>query len=329
MLVDIDMSQVTVLIVDDSRYARSFLKSSLQAFGIRSILEAGDGPTGIELLKDNPVTLALVDHDMAPMDGIEFTRFVRRGGLLTCSDVAIVMVSAASEMETVITARNAGINEYLVKPVSADALFRRLRSVLVNPRPFVKSGAYVGPCRRIADRGAPSGAERRKAPPLPRPDPLIKLPPGFKQAQRPGLAQPSAAPRPAGPAQGDERTGRKRFKAGQVIFEEGARGEEAYVVESGRVAIYKTAEGRKMVLGELSHGGVFGEMALIDDEPRMASAEAVEDTSCLVLPKAALKLQVAKAPDLVILVLETLLDYIRTMGRDLVHVRAALEQKRK
>ncbi|MGE5505990.1 MAG: cyclic nucleotide-binding domain-containing protein, partial [Actinomycetota bacterium] len=247
--------------------------------------------------------------------------------LLTCSDVTIVMVSAESEMETVITARNAGINEYLVKPVSAESLFRRLRSVLVNPRPFVKSGVYVGPCRRIADRGAP-GAERRKAAPLPRPEPLIKLPPGFKQAQRPGLAQPQTAPR-SGPPQGDERTGRKRFKPGQVIFEEGARGEEAYVIESGRVAIYKTAEGRKMVLGELSHGGVFGEMALIDDEPRMASAEAVEETTCLVLPKAALKLQVSKSPDLVILVLETLLDYIRTMGRDLVHVRAAMDAKRK
>ncbi|MGE5505712.1 MAG: response regulator [Actinomycetota bacterium] len=173
MIVDIDLSGVSVLVVDDSRDARLALRTSLQSFGIRKISEAGDGPSGIELLKSAPVTLALVDHDMAPMDGIAFTRFVRRGGLIACSDVAIVMLSAETEKATVIAARNAGINEYLVKPVSAEALFRRLRNVLLNPRPFVRSGAYVGPCRRIAYRGIPVPAERRRAPPLPRPNPLV------------------------------------------------------------------------------------------------------------------------------------------------------------
>ncbi|MCA1907291.1 MAG: cyclic nucleotide-binding domain-containing protein, partial [Magnetospirillum sp.] len=78
----------------------------------------------------------------------------------------------------------------------------------------------------------------------------------------------------------------------------------------------------------VQESGVFGEMALIDDEPRMASAEASEDTVCLVLPKAALKSQLNRTPDLVILVLETLLHDIRKMGRELAEARSRLKARR-
>ena len=82
MNIDVDLSRITTLIIDDSRYARSFIKTALQSFGIKTILEAGDGPTGLEILGQQPVHLVIVDHDMAPMDGIDFTRFVRAGDMV-------------------------------------------------------------------------------------------------------------------------------------------------------------------------------------------------------------------------------------------------------
>ncbi len=327
MIVDIDLAPLTVLIIDDSRYARSFLKSALHSFGLRQIVEAGDGPSGISLLTEQKVDLILVDYDMNPMNGIDFTRFLRSGELPDCRRLPVIMISGMAEMDKVVEARNAGVTEFLAKPVSAESLFRRIRNALVNPRPFVETESYTGPCRRTVDRGPPDKAERRVAPPLPKPKPLITLPKG---SARPtvsrAMAEAAAKARPAGA--GSDRTSRKRFKAGTRIFDEGAEGHEAYVVETGRVTIFKDTAAGRMVLGHLGPQGIFGEMALIDGEPRMASAEAAEDTVCLVLPKAALAAQIGRTPDLVILVLETLLQDIRKMGHELVEVRGRLKRPR-
>ncbi|KIL99618.1 cAMP-binding protein [Paramagnetospirillum magnetotacticum MS-1] len=326
MNIDVDLSPITALIIDDSRYARSFIKTALQSFGIKTILEAGDGPTGLEILGQQPVHLVIVDHDMAPMDGIDFTRFLRAGDMVACDDVAVIMMSAESASEVVFQARSAGVNEFLVKPMSADSLFRRIRNALVNPKAFVRSPGFRGPDRRTLSRPPPGVAERRVAPPLPKPLPLV-MPMGAAGA----AARPASAPHAPvvqAPKPVQERTGRKKFHAGQIIFNEGDPGDMAYVVESGKVAIFKTVGGQKVKLGQIGTNGVFGEMALIDNEPRMASAMAAEDTVCLMIPMAALKAQIGKTPDLVILVLETLLHDIRKMGRELGQVRATLEKKR-
>ncbi|HTH15902.1 MAG TPA: cyclic nucleotide-binding domain-containing protein [Magnetospirillum sp.] len=324
MIVDIDLSPITVLIIDDSRYARSFIKSALFSFGARNTLEAGDGPAGIEMLRANKVDLVVVDYDMEPMDGVSFTRLVRTGDEVPCHDVPILMISGMAEMEKVMEARNAGITEFLVKPVSADSLFRRVRNALVNPRAFVATDSYAGPCRRTVERPVPEGQDRRVAPPLPKPKPLVIVPPGVAQPMvRRAVEQGQQAAKG-----GADKTSRKRFKAGTIIFREGDNGDEAYVIETGRVLIHKDVSGAQVPLGEIGQHGIFGEMALIDDHPRMASAEAADDTVCMVIPKAALKAQINRTPDLVILVVETLLHDIRKMGRELVEARARMKATR-
>ena len=323
MQIDVDLSQISALIIDDSRYARSFIRTALQSFGIKTILEASDGPAGLEILRRQPVQLILVDQDMAPMSGVDFTRYLRSGDLVSCVDVSVLMVSGDAAKEVVVEARNAGVNEFLVKPVSTESLYRRIRNVLVNPKAFVRTASFIGPDRRTLSRPPAGVPERRIAPPLPKPPPIVAPP-------RPSAAGATSAPVSASPPkpESNERTGRKKFAAGQLVFEEGERGDVAYVVESGCVSIYKTFDGSHVTLGQIKVNGVFGEMALIDNEPRMASAKAVEDTVCLVIPMAALQAQIGKTPDLVILVLETLLHDIRKMGRELGQVRAALEKKR-
>lgn len=325
MIVDIDLSPVNVLIIDDSRYARSLIKSALYSFGVRNVLEVADGPAGIEALLAGKIDLVVVDYDMVPMDGITFTRLVRGGEQGVPREVPIVMVSGMAEMEIVVEAKNAGVSEFLVRPVSADSLFRRVRNCMVNPRPFVVSDGYVGPCRRTVPRQRAEDDERRVAEPLPKPRPLVEVPPGIAQ---PTIRRAVQQGQQAAKGGGSEKTSRKRFKAGTVIFREGDPGEEAYVVESGRVLIVKDVDDQTVALGEIGPNGVFGEMALIDDHPRMASAQAAEDTVCMVIPKAALKAQINRTPDLVILVVETLLHDIRKMGRELVEARARVRAKR-
>jgi CRP-like cAMP-binding protein len=118
---------------------------------------------------------------------------------------------------------------------------------------------------------------------------------------------------------------RKVFEAGTVIFHEGDYGTEAYVIEFGRVSVFKTVKGCRVGLGEVGQGGIFGEMALIDDQPRMASAMAEEETACVVIAKERLNEQLEKAPRGVRVIVGALLGNIRLMGAELAEARILLD----
>jgi CRP/FNR family cyclic AMP-dependent transcriptional regulator len=79
---------------------------------------------------------------------------------------------------------------------------------------------------------------------------------------------------------------RQTFPVGEKIFAEGEQGDRAYIVESGMVEVYATKEGQKVVFGNIGKGGIFGEMALIDDKPRMATARAIQASTIIVISRA-------------------------------------------
>jgi CRP/FNR family transcriptional regulator, cyclic AMP receptor protein len=117
---------------------------------------------------------------------------------------------------------------------------------------------------------------------------------------------------------------RRVIPAGTVLFEEGAVGKEAYIVEYGRVSIYKTVDGQRIPLGDVGDGGIFGEMALIDDQPRMASAVTVDETACVVVGKQHLGEQLDLAPRGVRVMVGALLGSIRLLGAELAEARVTL-----
>ncbi|MBI1363559.1 MAG: cyclic nucleotide-binding domain-containing protein [Proteobacteria bacterium] len=75
-------------------------------------------------------------------------------------------------------------------------------------------------------------------------------------------------------------TTKRTFDTGTVIFFEGERGQHLYIVRSGRVAISRKVKNQNKILAELTEGAIFGEMALLDGGPRVASATAMEPTVC-------------------------------------------------
>lgn len=90
----------------------------------------------------------------------------------------------------------------------------------------------------------------------------------------------------------------KKVRAGELIFAEQDLGDEMYLVRSGRVSIQKEIAGETTELDVMTTGGYFGEMAIIDDRPRSASAVADEDTSLLVLHKNDFRSAVHDYPDI-------------------------------
>lgn len=117
---------------------------------------------------------------------------------------------------------------------------------------------------------------------------------------------------------------RRKFAKGTIIFREGDSGDVAYLVQEGAVRIFKQVSGKRISIGRVWPSQVFGEMALLDDSPRMAAAMADTDVTCLVITKDSVRgLLDAAAPGLQTLVV-SLLATMRTMGDELASARAAL-----
>ena len=85
---------------------------------------------------------------MKPMDGLAFTREIRTAQNSPNPFIPIVMMSGHTEKHRVQAARDAGITEFLAKPITAQSLFARIAEIVDRPRPFVRCPGYFGPDRR-------------------------------------------------------------------------------------------------------------------------------------------------------------------------------------
>lgn len=107
---------------------------------------------------------------------------------------------------------------------------------------------------------------------------------------------------------------RRPFGKGDVIFREGSTGDLFYLIEKGTVEISRTGpSGDKVVLGRIGPGGIFGEMAIIDNKPRMATATAFEPCVCHVIPRSLLDKKLASSDRLVQTIVKILIENIRSI----------------
>jgi CheY-like chemotaxis protein len=136
------------LVVDDNAHMRILLRSLLQAQGLQHIYEAVDGATGFAELRDKRPDFVLSDLSMVPVDGIEFTRRVRLSENSPNPFVPIIMVTGHTERQRVEAARDAGVTEFLAKPITAQNILLRIVEIVDRPRPFVRCVSYFGPDRR-------------------------------------------------------------------------------------------------------------------------------------------------------------------------------------
>jgi len=150
-----------ILIVEDNQHMRSLLRSLLNSVGIREIVEANNGTSALELLRERKCDLVLSDLAMKPMDGLEFSRQVRTGNNSPNPFVPIIMITGHTEKHLVEAARDAGITEFLAKPITAHSLFSRIAEIVERPRAFVRTERYFGPDRRRKTLDSYAGPWRR------------------------------------------------------------------------------------------------------------------------------------------------------------------------
>src|ERR1041384_3451501 len=150
MAVRIDFAKLRFLVIDDNAHMRRILRTLLQGFGGREVYEAEDGASGLEAFTHYVPDIVLTDWAMPIFDGLELTQMIRQPGANANPFVPIIMVTGHTEKARVTAARDAGITEFLAKPISAKALYQRIVNVVANPRPFIRSEEHTSELQSLA-----------------------------------------------------------------------------------------------------------------------------------------------------------------------------------
>jgi len=149
------------MVVDDNHHMTHIVKTILRGFGAVNIHEARDAGDALQRLRSDAIDIVIVDFMMEVLDGVEFVHMVRNSSDRPNRFVPIIMLTAHSERSRVTAARDAGVNEFCTKPVTALELYKKVAAVINRPRPFIKTQSYFGPDRRRRQDPRYSGPERR------------------------------------------------------------------------------------------------------------------------------------------------------------------------
>lgn len=154
------LDNLSVLVVEDNSHMMKLLVQILNNFGVVDVRKATDGEAGFEEYCYSPPDLIITDWMMEPKDGLDFVKMVRGDEGSPEPMIPIIMVTAHSERYRIVEARDAGINEFLAKPVSPKAVYDRIVTIIDRPRKFIRGKEYIGPDRRRREKSW-QGDERR------------------------------------------------------------------------------------------------------------------------------------------------------------------------
>ena len=116
-----------ILIVDDFSTMRRIIKNLLRDLGYNNTHEADDGNTALPMLKNGDYQFVVTDWNMPGMTGIELLKAIRADDRF--KTLPVLMVTAEAKREQIIEAAQAGVNGYVVKPFTAQALKEKIEKI--------------------------------------------------------------------------------------------------------------------------------------------------------------------------------------------------------
>lgn len=117
-----------VLVVDDQNSVRQMTRITLEQIGVRHIHEAENGVRAIDTASTQPLDLIISDYNMPEMDGMQLLQAVR--GHPAARRIPFILVTGRGDRELVVKAAQAGANNYVVKPFTADILKTKIEQVI-------------------------------------------------------------------------------------------------------------------------------------------------------------------------------------------------------
>ncbi|HIF26431.1 MAG TPA: response regulator [Micavibrio sp.] len=150
------LSGVRILLVEEFPFMVALMTSMLREFGVGQVMSTDNVQHAKRLLVDHNgghrntkmIDILMTDLMGPSRAGVELVQWARSHKKDTVKYLPILFASAYTSLEVVEGARDAGVNEILMKPVSAEKLAQRLLYIIDRPRPFVKAPGFFGPDRR-------------------------------------------------------------------------------------------------------------------------------------------------------------------------------------
>lgn len=153
---------LSVLVVDSHSFSRQLIVEILRHLTIANIPSVGKADAAFDTLNEVHADLILLSWDRTdPFDALAFARDLRQHADNRLRRLPVLLLTGKLTRQQVIAGRDAGIDEFLTKPISPIALRQRLEMVIETPRPFIDSAIFLGPCRRRKNPADYYGAKRR------------------------------------------------------------------------------------------------------------------------------------------------------------------------
>lgn len=155
------LNNLNIMIVDTDYRLAALMKNILFGLGCQTVTTLRDAPEAIAFLDENPIDIILTENRLKSMSGLQLAGRVRSSKNPEHRALPVILMSAQSDREHVTQARDAGINEYMLKPFCAKSLLERIYQLIEKPRGFVISTYYVGPDRRYMPQNDNQPQEKR------------------------------------------------------------------------------------------------------------------------------------------------------------------------
>lgn len=159
----LDLGGISLLVVNDNEFVRTYLERLFAIMRVGSLMTCANPRSARAEIATVRPDIVVIDLDLTGVDGLDLLREIRSGGAGIPNDIGVLVASAFMDRDYVMSARAAGANWVLVKPLTFRRLYEGLVHVIMDDRPFIRASDYVGPDRRhLVELGGYGGAERRR-----------------------------------------------------------------------------------------------------------------------------------------------------------------------
>jgi two-component system, response regulator PdtaR len=151
-----------VLIVDPAPASAKMLGERIRDIALGQVQITDTNARAVISARDMDPQVIFIEQDGGEVDGVAFTKLLRRGGM-ACRKAPVIMTMTTATAPGIVAARDAGVHEFLRKPYTTRDLLRRLEAVTLRPRDWIEAVGYVGPDRRRFNSGDYAGALKRRS----------------------------------------------------------------------------------------------------------------------------------------------------------------------
>ncbi len=161
-----NLRNINIAVLDGHKTMRTLLRSVIKALGIEHINVSGNSE---EISQSQSFVIPdLIFADWSPnLDGVNFVKQIRGNKSVHDRFIPIVMISAFNDLPRICAARDAGVTEYLAKPITAELIYRRICTLVEHPRTYVQSKNFFGPDRRRRNLTFDRDERRLESPSMP------------------------------------------------------------------------------------------------------------------------------------------------------------------